>query len=340
MQDLNMRGGRSLFIATSWVVMSLFLTVLLPQQVSGSNLPNFYIAPGTGPSGLRNLQTAFKDALLLARVVAVMHDDCEPCFLRYFQKQHSKFVRDVFRTIANIDLDAVITPENMLQYLPPNVAAINPRFRKLTISLNDPPPWLVQLQGLSCSLGKEGQIPPSAHIIKTKTGHAFISLCEWIFDERPTLTEIQFAPAKGRDAEGQPLPGFECDGLGDRDTDWMISPGGILLHELMHWTAFFSPNIPAWNNLIRGVNGYHSITDYESQSNSIPEDGYGPFHAEQLLHYSTSLDPSKFRQNEVLQNADSYHCYANSKYWSWVCNKGFNPALGQADSRRRGGVVT
>ena len=51
-----------------------------------------------------------------------------------------------------------------------------------------------------------------------------------------SLTLTANPPGWGRvggNPVGDPLPGFGCDGLGDRDSGYMEGPGSTMLHEFM-----------------------------------------------------------------------------------------------------------
>ncbi|KEF51903.1 uncharacterized protein A1O9_11892, partial [Exophiala aquamarina CBS 119918] len=263
------------------------------------------------------LHTAFKDALREARLVAATFSHCEDTFLRYFQKDHQNFVRDLFRTIANIPLKADITKDTVQQYLAPSKLDLNPDFDKLFISFgNNPHLTQAELLISSCNADAPGHPnQPDAFIFSRPNGIALVSLCPELFTY-PSLDTIEDPPPALRDPPpaSTPFIGFTCDRLGDHDTDWMTSPGGVLLHELMHWAYLFR-NVPNFDLWI--PDGW--IADYRGDN---PKTGYGPFYAEQLLFFSTKWNPAKFRQNEVLQNADSYAVYAHSKYWTFSEAKG------------------
>lgn len=311
------------------VIFLLICLVLQNAPCCAAVRPKYYVPPGGDAERLVDLQTAFKDALREARLVAATFSHCEDTFLRYFQKDHQNFVRDVFRTIANIPLDANINQDNVQQYLAPSNLDVNPDFEKLIISFGDNPGLTnADLRISSCQGPTTG---PDAFIFTRPDGSALVSLCPKLF-KHPSLDTIMNPPPELRDPPpaNTPFIGYTCDRLGDHDTDWMTSPGGVLLHEFMHWGHLLRniPNIDIWI-----PDGY--ITDFPGPN---PENGYGPFNAQQLLFLSTKGDPGKFRQNEVLQNADNYAVYAQSKYWSFVCGRTFLEAKGPEDSQQRTGL--
>jgi len=304
----------------------LFIYFILQHgPYCAASWPKFYVPPGGDAERLVDLQTAFKDALREARVVAATFSPCEDSFLRYFQKDHQSFVRNLFRTIANIPLDADIRQDNVQQYLNPSNPDLNPDFDDLIISFGDNPGLTsAELSFASCR-------STYAHLNTRSDGTALMSLCPELF-EYPSLDTIENPPPRLRDPPpaNTPFIGYTCDRLGDHDTDWMLSPGGVVLHEFMHWTHLFR-NVPDFYTWI--PDGF--IKDFRGPN---PANGYGTFNAEQLLFFSTKWNPKNFRQNEVLQNADNYAVYAHSKYWSFVCGRTFSEAKDRADNQRRTGV--
>jgi hypothetical protein len=317
-----------LFRQLGHVLLPIFL-VLQNARCNAAVQPSFWIQPGTDRARLNDLKQAFKDAIREARLVAATFSDCEAPFLRYFEKSHAQFVRDVFRTIANIPVNADINKDNVQQYLPPSNWDLNSAFSKLPISLgNHPGLSQADLALTSCSTKSSSGTGEDAFIVERQDGTALVSLCDEVFDY-PSLDTIANPPAALRDPPpaNTPFIGYTCDRLGDHDTDWLLSPGGILLHEFIHWT-YLLQNVPRYHDLIKGPN----IGDYFGDN---PSDGYGPFNAEQLLFFSTKWVPGKFRKNEVLQNADNYAWYAHSKYWSFICGRTFSEAKAPEDFSRR-----
>ncbi|KAH0846183.1 hypothetical protein FOPE_12510 [Fonsecaea pedrosoi] len=150
-------------------------------------------------------------------------------------------------------------------------------------------------------------------------------MCDEAF-EYPSPEEVANPPSSVKAPEGNPEPGYTCDGLGDDDSDWMTSPGGILLHELLHWT-FLLDDITGFSDIIdENDDEFPQIVDFWGPD---PPDGYGPFHAMQLRSQGAYV---------AIQNADTYRCYAQSKYWTWKCGKSFGRAQSDEDNTRRTGI--
>ncbi|KIV95057.1 hypothetical protein PV10_02759 [Exophiala mesophila] len=123
------------------------------------------------------------------------------------------------------------------------------------------------------------------------------------------------------------MPGYTCAGLGDRDTDLMLSPAGVLLHEYMHWSYLFR-HVPRFDHYIRDG----MVQDYKGPH---PDSGYGFFNAARLRALSIVEKPRYYYDNQVLQNADNYARYALSKYWSFICGKTFGQTRDRQDELRR-----
>lgn len=58
----------------------------------------------------------------------------------------------------------------------------------------------------------------------------------------------------------------------------------------------------------------------------IPACHSGPYNTMQLRQKKAA---------ETIQNADSYVWYAQSKYWSWKCQKTMGPAVDETDDEKR-----
>jgi hypothetical protein len=113
---------------------NLLVTILCTLINGGfgqSNLPRFVISADTTQEQKHHLLTGFYDAITLARVAAALFDRCDPAFQRYFRPVDAEFVQNVFRTIANIDLAAVIDPNNVGQI----GTTWQPKFSRLSICL-------------------------------------------------------------------------------------------------------------------------------------------------------------------------------------------------------------
>lgn len=223
------------------------------------------------------MKTAFQDAIKMAVVVAITFDPCDDAFLRYFRPEEASLVNDVFRSIADIPLDMEMTAENIKQILNNQKTIEGPsKFADLDIYYGS-----AGIPGAENRCAQKwnaftlsGPIdyrlnPPSP---------ADVAMCPPAF-YYPDLWEIINPSSIHRDAKGNPLPGFTCAGLGDHDSDWMMSPGAVLLHEFMHWPYLFI-DIPDFSKLInKGSGGFSVIEDYFGQ---LPPNGNGPFHASTL----------------------------------------------------------
>ncbi len=99
------------------------------------------------------------------------------------------------------------------------------------------------------------------------------------------------------------LGSLTCNDLRDKAGKYMMCPGSMLLHELMHWKrltmAHAGIEIDDWNRL--------------KDSDVNPPDGYGPRNAETL---------QRLGKDPVL-NADSYTWFALEAYWSEKCGRIF-----------------
>ncbi|OQU98033.1 hypothetical protein CLAIMM_03870 [Cladophialophora immunda] len=307
------------FKAVVGVVPTLLLLLLFNPSLSLAAPPVFAYPPGTAQNAKRNVTQAFKDAMTLAKVVAITATDCDPAFLRYFQPQDFTFVQRMFRTIANIDLFMEINPQD-----------IGP----LLLSSNSAATWNPDFIAL-CIAGDNAYT-----IYDTSPAARFsglISLCpdSGLFQYRLSLRDTEDPPAWARvggDPSGTPLAGFGCDGLGDRDTAYMKVIGATVLHELFHWPWMFL-SVPDY--AARVPDHDHRIWDYDGP---WAPGAYGPFNA--LRINQLPADP-RTGNSQSLQNADNYVWYALSRYWSFRCAKTFGPALSADDnynlgSRQRG----
>ncbi|KAI1623127.1 hypothetical protein EDD37DRAFT_682610 [Exophiala viscosa] len=307
---------------------SLVIVLLLIITPCQAVLPEFIIAEGTKVQEPQQaLQQSFKDAITLARVAGSLLDPCEGVYLRFFCAIDAVFVKQVFQTIANIPLNSEIDGNTVVEILSSAAVAENlqPKFSSLELALGNNP----SLPASKQVCGKQvdgGQIFAFSYIDPGALGPvALVSLCDPTFGF-PTLVEIEDPSADHRDADGDPLLGYTCDGLGDHDTDWMQTPGGVLLHELMHWT-YLLEDIPNYEDLIdENEDGFPQIADFAGPN---PGDGYGPYNTMRLRQVKAA---------ETIQNADSYVWYAQSKYWSWKCGRTFGPSVDPSDDEKRLGV--
>ncbi len=254
--------------------LTIFLVVpLLSVQRCNAALPDFAVAEGsTVQEPEQSLQQAFKDAVTLARVAAVLFDPCEAAYTRYFLPIDATFVKQVFQTIANVPLNLQIDADTVVDILSSAGVAsdLQPKFDKLELALGDNPSLPEGKQMCGTQQPDGGTVFAFSYIDPGALGAvALVSLCDNTF-QFPTLDEIFNPPASARDASGDPLPGYTCDGLGDHDTDWMTTPGGILLHELMHWT-YLLEDIPNYDDLIdENDDDFPQIVDFDGPD---PSDG-------------------------------------------------------------------
>lgn len=307
----------------------LFVLVAL----CNASIPQFIPASLNTPIANANakLRVAFGDAILLARVAAVTFDPCDEIFLRYFRPEEAEFVKNLFLEIANIRASK-IDVHNIESILssPSVIFQLHDKFENLEIALGDHPE--VEPQDRICGriLTDTGfgvyaytTLDIDDFDIDAEGGrYSWQSICEESFDF-PFLWDIELIAT---DPSGHVLPGHTCAGLGDRDSDFMDSPGGIILHELTHW-SYLLETVPGFSELIEGdEGGFHQIKDY-SNPGGTPPNGLGAFHAMQL---------KDVRPYAAIQNADNFKWYALSKYWAWRCGRVFGPSLSDADVYKRG----
>jgi hypothetical protein len=220
----------------------------------------------------------------------------------------------VFKTVANIPLAAKLDDTTVVDILSSsNVHEMSPLFNHLVLSVGNNPdlPDMKQLCGKSAN----GVTPVAFTFLSHALGNwAWISLCEDVW-QYPSLEEI-YEPLDARKG----TLGWGCEGLGDHDSELMTTTGGLLLHELMHWTGLLE-NVPNFDDLIgEGDIGFPQIGDFPGPN---PPDGYGPIHAKQL---------------KSVENADNYRCYAESKYWQYRCGHAFKESKDVADGQARTGA--
>lgn len=299
------------------------LCTLINGGFGQSNLPRFVVSADATKEQKDHLLTGFYDAINLARIAAVLFDRCDPAFQRYFRPVDADFVQNVFRTIANIDLTAVIDPNNFNQV----GTAWQPKFSRLSICLG------TEFQGVppgSTSCGQASS--PMAIFRPSANDEGYIFVCEPAM-RYPSRRQIENPPSSARDSHGNPFPGYTCDGLGDRDTSYMDTLGSTILHEMIHWKWLFD-SVPDLSTKIKVSNGVHQINDFSSPG-STPVNGYGAFFSKMIKDLLEGNKPPYYHEFETLNNADNYVSFANSKFWSWRCNRGFGPATSVSDSYRR-----
>ena len=210
--------------------------------------------------------------------------------------------------MTRLDEDTVL---DILSSAP--VHDLAPLFNHLELSVGNHPdlPETKQL----CGTSQNGVTPVAFTFLSQALGDwAWVSLCDDIW-QYPSLEEI-LDPLNLKKGS----PGWGCDGLGDHDSELMTSLGGVLLHEMMHWSGLLE-DVPNFDDLIEeGEIGFPQIGDFQGPS---PPDGYGSFHAKQI---------------KSVENADNYRCYAESKYWQWKCGRVFKESMDVADDQARTGA--
>ncbi|EXJ59978.1 hypothetical protein A1O7_04126 [Cladophialophora yegresii CBS 114405] len=249
--------------------------------------------------------------MTLARLVAITSVPCDAGFLRYFQPQDYLFVQRVFRTIANIPFGQQFDPRNIGGLLTSmdKEAILNPKFEDLSISLGDHPDVREEDRGRGCKDGKLGA--QTTYLPSMYGNRALMALCQPSFEFYYSLQDIEHPPEWALTAPGgKPEGGFSCDGLLDRDSSYMLSPGSVILHELMHW-PYLLQDIPDYARLAQPTTGdYSKILDFAGPN---PSDGYGPFNSAKIRDLTANPVTGS---SQAIRNADSYVWYAMDKYWS------------------------
>jgi hypothetical protein len=218
-------------------ISSLLLLVICLAQ---AQVQRPFIEDDATDEDMRHFLAAWVDFMTLSRFVAATFSDCDPALKRYFTDAEATFVRHVFRTIANLPLDDNIDQNTIQPLLMSSVFSnVNPKMRLLRPSLGNGP--LVR-EGTPRTCKDDGVVAflyevPTLEGHEDLRGSALVTICLPIFGWYPSIDEILTPPATGRDAAGNPLPGYTCDGLGDHDSDWMRFPGALILHEIMHWAC-------------------------------------------------------------------------------------------------------
>lgn len=165
----------------------------------------------------------------LARVTASTFTECDPALNRYFDPTVFTFVRNVFETIANFPLNSETNSPNVMQILRSGpVGDLSPKFQSLMIAY-DTPLWTPDSAKGYCSSQEA-----AAYIFDAYTTNPTIVVCP-VALLNPKAADIFDPPAWARNSQGQPFPGYGCDGLGDHDSGWVRFPGADVLHELIHW---------------------------------------------------------------------------------------------------------
>ncbi len=244
----------------------------------------------------------------------------------------------MFRAIAGIDFDLDLTDENVVLDLAKQPFAFSSKFNRLSVSFG--------LDNPRRELSNGGPGPPAkacvggawASTLPTYGGtNAIISICRTAF-YLPMLDDIispkAWAIDRRKDQTNGPQynDGYGCENLGDFDSDWMMNPGTILLHELFHWPGFFE-DVPGYaatiltTYLVGGTGSGsgladHVITDY---SGSAVPNGYGAYNTRLIneLHPVYSDGSKGSITFEGIYNADNYAYYAVSAYFTRTCNIDF-----------------
>ena len=277
-----------------------------------------FLQNGRSNDDLRRLSEAFRDAVNLARVaiIAFNGENCniatDAVFDRYFRPQDATFVEQILRTIANIDLNLQILPDTVLGVL--RSTPLNPAFDRLSISIGDHP----RGHHAECRTGVPG-MRLFAYTEEQRDGSAYISVCD-VCLKYPTIGDITHGTWPNGTPKG---PGYGCNGLLNRETEFMLSCGATLLHEIVHWSALFH-GIPTYNQLIPfdHASGFRTIDDFEGPD---PVNGAGFYNAKRL----------KDLGHNPLNNADNYLMFVVSSYWRWQCRMEFGPALSIRDDSVR-----
>ncbi|EXJ65256.1 hypothetical protein A1O7_01597 [Cladophialophora yegresii CBS 114405] len=306
---------------------------LLLMTLKPAATVSFRFPQGTDQEAVHEMQQAFADAMTMARFVAITTIPCEENFLRYFTPADFLFVQRVFRTIANIPFNQQFEPRTVGQYLQMLDAYgwLNPKFEQLSIAVGDNPdagpPSYSRYK--KCSDG--GLAGVMLYDPRRYGRRGLMSLCPQTFETFYSLRDIEQPPAWALDENGNPEEGFSCSNMLDRDTDYMLSPGAILLHELIHW-PYLLQDIPGYSTLIRQYprNDWSTIWDFTGPS---PTDGYGPFNAMAVRNLPVSPATGT---SQAIQNADNFVWYAVSKYWSWRCGRQFKRSASPEDGELRG----
>ncbi|KAK4937070.1 hypothetical protein LTR10_022193 [Elasticomyces elasticus] len=315
------------------MLLKLLSIILLNLTTCFAVGPGFFWQADTSAKTRSQIQQGFNDALTLARVVAVTGKPCDPAFLRYFQPQDWPFVQGMFRQIANIPLNFGIDQNSINSLLQSfnTPAAYNPLFEGLSIAAGDNP-YLEEGSLPNCG----SSFPPNAYIQYDTTPSVkfsgLMSICPGaeVLTRRLDLADTENPPAWARvnnDPNGQTLPGWGCDGLGDHDNGFMTVTGSTVLHEFFHWPIILQ-GVPGYNTFIPpDSQGNHHIGDNTGTAFGLAH-SYGPYNARLINMVARNPVTGK---SQSIQNADNYVWYALSLYWSWKCGKPFGPSQSDAD---------
>ncbi|KAJ9605494.1 hypothetical protein H2200_010151 [Cladophialophora chaetospira] len=270
------------------------------------------------------LKTEFNDMITLARVVVLTGSDCDEAFLRYFKKDDYPFVQAMFGAIANIDAPLSPDPNEALQILSTFDldSTLSNFWGELLVSYEDlDPVTCAEMENLDGYLIYDYEAPRPLDPRYPWKGSGYLVLCRDRATMKYTvpLELLGNPPAWGREggeANGEPLVGFGCDGMGPRDTGFMEPTGVTHLHEIFHWPVPFLQVEDYDKNIKENYDNGHQILDWEDLPAGAT-DSYGPYNA--MLINQLPLTSDGF--SPALNNAENYVWYALSKYWSWKCGK-------------------
>ena len=155
----------------------------------------------------------------------------------------------MFRAIANIELDEHFEPGNVGQVLQEMDmdAALSPKFDRLSMAYDDNPNLLDVTQNDRCA--KKVTAAYTEYDPVRYDNWDVMSICGVVFETYYTLHDLEHPPVWALDGNGHPEAGFSCDGLTDHDSAYMMSPGAVLLHELLHWPYLFE-DVPGYSTLV------------------------------------------------------------------------------------------
>ncbi|KAI1622294.1 hypothetical protein EDD37DRAFT_468304 [Exophiala viscosa] len=313
------------------MLLTLLFTILLNLTSCFAVGPSLVFPPGTTAKTRGQILQGFNDALTLARVVVVIGKPCDPAFLRYFQPQDWPLVQGMFRQIANIPLNLGIDQNSIDSLLQSfnTPATYNPLFEGLSIAAGDNPFLRIPPK---CGT----PLPPNAYLAFDNTPGAqfsgLMAICPGaeVLTERLDLAGTENPPAWARvndDPNGQTLPGWGCDGLGDHDNSFMTVTGSTVLHEFFHWPIILQ-DVPGYNTFIPpDSHGNHQIGDNTGTAIGLSH-SYGPYNTRLINLLAPNPVTGK---SQSIQNADNYVWYALSLYWSWKCGRPFGPGQSDAD---------
>lgn len=252
----------------------------------------------------------------------------------------------MFRAIANIPFDLVLSQDGLRQLLSDEPLTYSDRFNSLSIYFlgNHPGLNLPNGPGLppkNCIQTPDGRLP-DAFVSPAYNGNSpLISFCSSAYHS-PMLQDIlnppnwAIDPRKDQSQGPKYYEGYGCENLGTADSDWMMSTGSLLLHELFHCPALFR-DVPGYANWIDhpgqaygsgpGSGPVQNIIDDYYNPGKDPDNGYGPYNAA-WLREKTPTD----QYNQVwlpIFNADNYMWYALSSFFSKRCGTVYEAAPNQ-----------